>query len=92
MLYEKIFRVYNYFPPVIFRRGTRMPNIFINKEGKMVFGRNYDWVSGSGMVNTNLRGLAKTSFPMQEGKTISWVSKYGSMTFNQYGKNFQPAA
>ena len=56
---------------------------FINKEGKMVFGRNYDWVSGSGMVNTNLRGLAKTSFPMQEGKTISWVSKYGSITFNQ---------
>ncbi|HKH62858.1 MAG TPA: linear amide C-N hydrolase [Flavitalea sp.] len=61
---------------------------FINQNGKMVFGRNYDWVSGSGMVNTNLRGLAKTSFPMQEGKTISWVSKYGSITFNQYGKEF----
>ena len=61
---------------------------FINREGKMVFGRNYDWVSGSGMVNTNLRGLVKTSFPMQEGKTISWVSKYGSITFNQYGKEF----
>ena len=54
----------------------------------MVFGRNYDWVSGSGMVNTNLRGLAKTSFQMREGKTISWVSQYGSITFNQYGKEF----
>lgn len=61
---------------------------FINRNGKMVFGRNYDWVSGSGMINTNLRGLAKTSFPMQDGKTISWVSKYGSITFNQYGKEF----
>ena len=61
---------------------------FINRHGKMVFGRNYDWVSGSGMINTNLRGLAKTSFPMQDGKTISWVSKYGSITFNQYGKEF----
>lgn len=40
------------------------------------------------MLNTNLRGLSKTSFPMQESKTISWVSKYGSITFNQYGKEF----
>lgn len=40
------------------------------------------------MINTNLRGLSKTSFPMQEGKTISWVAKYGSITFNQYGKEF----
>lgn len=61
---------------------------FINHNGQLVFGRNYDWVSGSGMVNTNSRGLAKTSFPMREGKTISWVSKYGSITFNQYGKEF----
>lgn len=61
---------------------------FINQNGQLIFGRNYDWVSGSGMVHTNLRGLAKTSFPMREGKTISWVSKYGSITFNQYGKEF----
>ena len=54
----------------------------------MVFGRNYDWVSGSGLVNTNLRALAKTSFPMENGTTISWVSKFGSITFNQYGKEF----
>ena len=54
----------------------------------MVFGRNYDWVSGSGLLNTNLRGLAKTSFPMENGTTISWVSKFGSITFNQYGKEF----
>ena len=61
---------------------------FINHNGHMVFGRNYDWVSGSGLVNTNLRGLAKTSFPMENGTTISWVSKFGSITFNQYGKEF----
>lgn len=54
----------------------------------MVFGRNYDWVTGSGMITTNLRGLAKTSFPMQGGTTISWVSKFGSISFNQYGKEF----
>jgi choloylglycine hydrolase len=61
---------------------------FINQNGQLVFGRNYDWVSGSGTVNTNQRGLAKTSFQMPEGNTTSWVSKYGSITFNQYGKEF----
>lgn len=54
----------------------------------MVFGRNYDWITGSGIVCTNLRDLAKTSLKTADGNTISWVSKYGSITFNQYGKEF----
>src|SRR6185436_5175860 len=41
--------------------------------------------------NTNLRGLFKTSMQTSDGKTISWVSKYGSITFNQYGKEFPTA-
>lgn len=61
---------------------------FIHKDGQMVFGRNYDWVTGNGMVCTNLRGLSKTSDKTNDGTTISWVSKYGSITFNQYGKEF----
>jgi penicillin V acylase-like amidase (Ntn superfamily) len=61
---------------------------FINKNGQLVFGRNYDWVTGAGMVCTNLRGLQKTSMKAQDGKQISWVSDYGSITFNQYGKEF----
>jgi penicillin V acylase-like amidase (Ntn superfamily) len=61
---------------------------FITKNGQMVFGRNYDWITATGMVCTNLRGLQKTSMAMHDGKTISWVSDYGSITFNQYGKEF----
>ncbi|NOT50613.1 MAG: linear amide C-N hydrolase [Chitinophagaceae bacterium] len=61
---------------------------FINKDGQMVFGRNYDWLTGNGMVCTNLRGLFKTSDKTGDGETISWTSKYGSITFNQYGKEF----
>src|SRR6266487_5514864 len=60
----------------------------INKNGQIVFGRNYDWVTGAGIVYTNHRGLYKTSFKTDDGETISWVSKYGSITFNQYGKEF----
>src|SRR5215207_8648578 len=61
---------------------------FINKSGQMVFGRNYDWITDAGMVCTNLKGLSKISMQTENGETISWVSLYGSITFNQYGKEF----
>ncbi|OSZ79955.1 hypothetical protein CAP36_01430 [Chitinophagaceae bacterium IBVUCB2] len=61
---------------------------FINKNGQMVFGRNYDWVTGNGMICTNQKGVTKTSAKTRDGETINWVSKYGSLTFNQYGKEF----
>ncbi len=61
---------------------------FIHHNGKMVFGRNYDWMAGAGMVCTNQRGLSKTSMKNDDGKTIHWISKYGSISFNQYGKEF----
>jgi len=61
---------------------------FINRNGQMVFGRNYDWITDAGMVCTNLKGLSKTSMKTENGETISWVSKFGSITFNQYGKEF----
>lgn len=61
---------------------------FINHNGQMVFGRNYDWMADAGMLCTNQRGLAKTSAKNKDGTTISWISQYGSITFNQYGKEF----
>ena len=61
---------------------------FINKNGQLIFGRNYNWVTDAGMVCTNLKGLFKTSMKTQDGETISWISQYGSITFNQYGKEF----
>lgn len=60
----------------------------INKNGQIVFGRNYDWVTGAGIVNTNQRGLFKTSMKVGNAETKSWISAYGSITFNQYGKEF----
>jgi len=54
----------------------------------MLFGRNYDWITGNGMICTNQKGLSKISMNTNDGETISWVSQYGSITFNQYGKEF----
>jgi penicillin V acylase-like amidase (Ntn superfamily) len=63
---------------------------FLQRNGQMVFGRNYDWMADAGMVCTNQRGLTKTSIKNPDGNTISWVSIFGSVTFNQYGKEFPP--
>lgn len=60
----------------------------LSKNGKHYFGRNYDWITGNGMVVVNARGVAKSAFMPSDGKAISWVSGYGSITFNQYGKEF----
>jgi penicillin V acylase-like amidase (Ntn superfamily) len=60
----------------------------LSKDGRYIFGRNYDWITGNGMVMVNARGAAKTSFTVGNGKTISWTSAYGSITFNQFGKEF----
>ena len=76
----------------LFLAGTELAlsctTFFISKNGQLVFGRNYDWITDAGMVCKNARGLSKTSMQRSAGNTISWVSKYGSLTFNQYGKEF----
>jgi choloylglycine hydrolase len=51
----------------------------------LVFGGNYDYAFGDGMVLVNPRGVAKTS--LVERNPARWVSRYGSVTFNQYGKD-----
>jgi penicillin V acylase-like amidase (Ntn superfamily) len=61
---------------------------FLEKNGQMMFGRNYDWVTATGMINTNSRGVMKQSLDLEHRNILQWQSKYGSVTFNQYGKEF----
>ena len=58
----------------------------LNKNGQLVFGRNYDWVSGNGILLVNAAGLQKQAFLTSDIQPISWTSQYGSVTFNQFGK------
>lgn len=60
----------------------------LKKDGQLVFGRNYDWITGNGAVMINAHGVKKTSFTPAGEKAISWISKCGSITFNQFGKEF----
>lgn len=68
--------------------GIACTTFLLSKNGQHVFGRNYDWVSGNGMMVINKRGIKKTSFQTGSGQPVSWVSSCGSITFNQWGKDF----
>ncbi len=54
--------------------------------GTHVFGKNYDWNVDAGMVVVNKRGVTKTA--LTEDNPASWTSRFGSVTFNQYGREF----
>jgi penicillin V acylase-like amidase (Ntn superfamily) len=54
--------------------------------GKLYFGRNLDWDWEDGMVVVNPRGFKKTALVDPGHPAVSWTSKYGSVTFNQFGR------
>jgi choloylglycine hydrolase len=53
-----------------------------------VMAKNYDWDVAAGHLVVNPRGLAKTSLVADGAKPVRWTSRYGSVTFNQYGREF----
>jgi penicillin V acylase-like amidase (Ntn superfamily) len=57
-------------------------------DGEWIFGRNYDFEIEYGLVIVNKRGVAKTALlsPGTAGQPVQWVSRYGSVTFNQFGR------
>jgi penicillin V acylase-like amidase (Ntn superfamily) len=50
----------------------------------LIAAKNYDYGFGSGLIIVNKRGMAKAAFT--NDKPANWVSRYGSITFNQYGR------
>ena len=61
---------------------------FSDKKGNIVFGRNYDFPVGVGHIEINKRNMRKIAFIRPPEKPLEWVSKFGSITFNQAGKEF----
>lgn len=61
---------------------------FLIKSGnEIVFGRNYDFMIGYGIIFVNKKSVVKTAFT-ENNIPAKWVSKYGSVTFNQFGREF----
>ena len=57
-------------------------------------GRNYDWSVGDGLVIINKRGMSKTAMTIENetGTPANWKARFGSITFNQFGREFPKAA
>lgn len=65
----------------------RACSTFVLRHGdQLLLGRNYDWRVGSGLVLVNQRNVRKRPLLTPIGTLPSWVSRFGSLTFNQYGK------
>ena len=70
------------------KTGNSCTTFCFNHGGKPIFGRNFDWVTGKGLVIINKRGISKTAQSYELTNPLTWVSKYGSATFNQIGREF----
>lgn len=71
--------------------GTAFPcTIFsLYPDGQNWVGRTFDWSYGHALVFTNKRNVSKKSVKLLPTDVESrWVSKYGSVTFNQFGREF----
>jgi len=62
---------------------------FVLRDGRnLYFGKNYDHYSSLGLLIVNKRNMAKTALLMPPERPARWVSKFGSLTFNQVGREF----
>lgn len=60
----------------------------LKKENRVVFGRNFDFMIGYGHIIVNKRNVTKSTLVESSEKQFNWTSKFGSITFNQVGREF----
>jgi choloylglycine hydrolase len=61
---------------------------FFNDGKTKYFAKNFDWGSGQGYIIKNINGQTKFAYGLRGSNQAYWTSKYGSVTFNQIGKEF----
>lgn len=54
--------------------------------GRVFVGKNYDYPDGGGFVFVNPVGVSKTAMVFPPDMPLVWQSKYGSVSFNQFGR------
>ena len=59
----------------------------LTQQDNIVFGRNLDWISGTGLIMTNPRNVKKKALVDPSEAHLEWITKYGSITFNQIGRD-----
>jgi choloylglycine hydrolase len=75
--------VFLFYNPLIYSCTT----FVLKNDRNLLFGRNLDWYIGTGLLITNQRNLEKIALVDSIENPIKWISKYGSITFNQVGRD-----
>jgi choloylglycine hydrolase len=61
-------------------------SFFVEGTSSAAMAKSYDWKMGHGLLVVNKKNVEKTSFAVKpDDVPVKWTSKYGSITFNQYG-------
>jgi len=68
--------------------GKTCTTFCIKDSENLIFGRNLDFSTDFGHVIVNKRNMTKTAFIQSPEKPVKWTAKYGSITFNQAGREF----
>ena len=74
--------------PWIVQEAQACTTFCLHKGPRALFGKNYDWSVPDGLLVVNKRGVEKTAPLPPPEHPARWVSKHGSVTFNQYGREF----
>jgi penicillin V acylase-like amidase (Ntn superfamily) len=61
-----------------------------NKDTALL-GKNYDFYYGQGIIHNNKRNVIKRSLVFDDKRIFEWTSRYGSITFNQFGRELPQA-
>jgi penicillin V acylase-like amidase (Ntn superfamily) len=60
----------------------------MRRGGAALLARNLDSPAAGGYLFVNKRGVMKEAFGAGSARALSWTSRYGSVTFNQFGREF----
>ena len=63
-------------------------SFILKQDDTVILAKNLDWLIGDGLIFINNRGVSKSAFITNGDHTVRWKSCYGSITFNQLGKDF----
>jgi choloylglycine hydrolase len=70
------------------REGKACTAFVLRGRGAVLLAKNLDRPVGDGYIFINKRNVDKKAFGPDSGVALRWTSKYGSVTFNQFGREF----
>lgn len=73
---------------VLYAGGVEACSAFLLKGKDLWMGKSYDWHDGGGALLVNKRKVRKVALllPGSKLRPARWTSRYGSVTFNQHGR------